>query len=186
MDKKNQLEKIAKEIENCRVCQKDKIGKAVPGEGNPDASIVFLGEAPGREEAKTGRPFVGRSGKFLRAIIKDIGIDEKEVYITSPVKYLPKRGTPSPKEIEHGKKHLIEQIKVINPKIIVVMGRVGVRAILGRDILMNQNHGQFIKENGILFFITFHPAAGIRFVRIKKLFIEDFKKLKNAVQNTCK
>src|SRR5581483_12509208 len=95
--KQKALDKIAKEIENCQVCQEDKIGIAVPGEGDPDADIVFLGEAPGKQEAQTGRPFIGRSGKLLRIVIKDAGIKEEDVYITSAVKYLPKRGTPTAK-----------------------------------------------------------------------------------------
>src|SRR2546425_9448635 len=106
IDKQTQLDKISKEIELCKVCKVGKTGKAVPGEGNPDAKIVFLGEAPGKKEAETGRPFVGRSGQLLRSLIKEVGLKEDEVYITSPVKYLPLRGTPTPQDIAHGKTHL--------------------------------------------------------------------------------
>src|SRR6185312_4665589 len=92
------LEEITKEIERCRVCKKDKIGKAVPGEGNANADIVFLGEAPGKKEAESGRPFIGPAGKVLRGLIKDAGLKDEDVYITSPVKYLPKYVTPTPED----------------------------------------------------------------------------------------
>src|ERR1043166_605202 len=100
MNKRKELERIAKEIASCKICKRNSIGKPVPGEGNPNARIIFVGEAPGKTEAATGRPFVGRSGKFLRTNIQKIGLnDVKDVYITSPVKYLPKRGTPDKRQI---------------------------------------------------------------------------------------
>src|SRR5437762_582030 len=108
MNKQKALDEIAKEIEKCEVCKVGKTGVAVPGEGNPDADIVFIGEAPGKTEAKTGKPFVGRSGQLLRSLIREIGLDDvKDVFITSPVKYLPLRGTPTPQDIAHGRVHLM-------------------------------------------------------------------------------
>ena len=86
MNKKKELLKIAREIEKCALCRKWGTGEPVPGEGNPEAKIVFIGEAPGRQEARTGRPFVGRSGKLLRAAILEAGLSDEDVYITSPVK----------------------------------------------------------------------------------------------------
>src|SRR5439155_10892820 len=114
MNKQEALDEIAREIEACQVCKEGKIGKAVPGEGNPDADIVFMGEAPGKTEAKTGRPFIGRSGQLLRSMIRDVlGLDDlKDVYITSPVKYLPEKVTPTPAEIAHGKTHLDKQLAI--------------------------------------------------------------------------
>ena len=92
----------------------------MPGEGNPDAHIIFLGEAPGKNEAATGRPFIGRSGQLLRKMIRSLGLKESDVFITRPVKYLPDRGTPSKEQIAHGRTHLTKQLTVINPKIIVL------------------------------------------------------------------
>src|SRR3989338_312208 len=97
--KRKQLEVIAMEIETCALCKQETSGKAVPGEGNADSSIVFIGEAPGNTEAACGRPFVGRSGRLLRTMIYSVGLKEEDVYITSPVKYLPDRGTPTPAQI---------------------------------------------------------------------------------------
>src|SRR5258706_16357604 len=98
IDKSAALKKIADEIARCAICKEGKSGLSVPGEGSSDAEIVFMGEAPGKTEAATGRPFVGRSGKLLRNMIRDAGLSEDEVFITSQVKYLPDRGTPTPSD----------------------------------------------------------------------------------------
>ncbi len=176
------LEEIAVEIDKCSECKKKKIGRSVPGEGNPDAKIVFLGEAPGREEAKTGRPFIGRSGKLLRFLITGIGLAEEEVFITSPVKYLPVYGTPKRTDIAHGKTHLLKQLDVIEPKIIVLLGNVARQSLLEKPVFLTREHGRTIKENNRTYFITFHPAAALRFPPLKKLLIEDFQKLKNLIK----
>ena len=182
MDKEAELSKIAKEIENCKICKQGKIGKAVAGEGNPDAKIVFVGEAPGRLEAETGRPFVGRSGKLLRSIIKNNGIDEKDIFIVNAVKYLPLKGTPSMQDISHGKIHLDKQLKIINPKLIVLLGRVAIQAILQEPISVKKDHGRVIEKNGVKYFITFHPSAGLRFPPLKELLIKDLGELKKVIK----
>lgn len=178
MNKQRELRKIEEEIKECTDCQKDKIGKPVVGEGNPNADIVFIGEAPGKLEAKTGRPFIGRSGKYLRQTIREIGLDEKDVYITSPVKYLPKRGTPTNEEIEHGKKHLERQLEIIDPKVIVLMGSVAALGVLGEKIKVLKKHGEIMERNGKKYLITFHPAYAIRFDRKKGQFKKDFQKIR--------
>ncbi|MFI5265184.1 MAG: uracil-DNA glycosylase family protein [Candidatus Levyibacteriota bacterium] len=181
MDKTKKLEKISKEIENCSECKKNKVGKAVVGEGDPDADIVFIGEAPGRTEAETGRPFVGRSGKLLRKLINEAGLKEKDVYITSPVKYLPIYVTPTPQDIAHGKTHLDRQIKIIDPKIIVLLGNVAVQGVLSRKVQASKEHGRIIEEHSRKYFITVHPAAALRFKKFKVLLEEDFKNLKKLL-----
>src|SRR5437870_9883966 len=108
MNKQQALDKIAEEIEHCEICKAEKSGVAVPGEGNPDADIVFIGEAPGKQEAKTGKPFIGPAGKVLRSLLESIGIHDEDVYITSPVKYLPIYVTPKQSDIEHGRIHLFK------------------------------------------------------------------------------
>ncbi|HYE22083.1 MAG TPA: uracil-DNA glycosylase, partial [Verrucomicrobiae bacterium] len=168
--KLKQLNRIAKEIQACRLCKRNKIGLPVPGEGNPDARIVFIGEAPGKTEARTGRPFVGRSGRLLRQMINSIGLsDTKDVYITSPVKYLPSHGTPTPQEITHGKIHLNNQLNVINPKVIVLLGNVAVQAVLGMKLPILKDHGKIIEIAGRKHLITLHPAAVLRFPKYNKL-----------------
>jgi uracil-DNA glycosylase len=182
MNKTTKLEEIAKEIENCNLCKQEKSGMAVPGEGNPDADVVFIGEAPGKKEAATGRPFIGRSGQLLRSLIREIGFDdEKDVYITSPVKYLPDRGTPTSADIAHGRTHLMKQFAVIQPKVVMLLGRVAAEGVLERKVAVSSEHGKIIEEkDGIKYFLTYHPAAALRFPnKFKKLLQEDFKRLKS-------
>jgi DNA polymerase len=179
MDKQKALDKIAKQIAACRICRQDKIGLPVPGEGNSNAKIVFIGEAPGKTEAKTGKPFVGRSGKLLRELIRSVGLDDmRDVYITSPVKYLPKHGTPTPAEIRHGRQHLNDQMAVIRPKLMVLMGSTAVQAVLEEKVPVLSRHGQIVERAGQRFFLTLHPAAALRFQKFKALILKDFKKLK--------
>jgi len=181
MTKDQKLQAIAHEIENCDVCKKDKHGMAVPGEGNADADIVFVGEAPGRTEAETGRPFIGRSGKLLRSLIREAGLLEKDVYITSPVKYLPDYITPKPSDIEHGFTHFGKQLDVIEPKVTVLLGRVACLAVLKKNVSVVLDHGKIIEDSGRKYYITVHPAAALRFKKMKALLLEDFEKLKLIV-----
>lgn len=141
MTKQQRLQDIAHEIENCRECKLGTTGKAVPGEGNPDARIIFVGEAPGKQEATTGRPFIGRSGQLLRDEIKEIGLNEKNIFITSVGKYLPSKGTPSLSQIQHDREHLLTQLAIIRPKVVVLLGSVAVQGVLGEKIAIKTMHG---------------------------------------------
>lgn len=181
MNKKAELEKIVKTIEHCEVCKKDKSGLPVPGEGNSDADIVFLGEAPGKNEAKTGRPFIGRSGQLLRKMIRESGLREEDVFITSPVKYLPDRGTPTKDDIKHGRIHLSKQLEIINPKIIVLLGATAVYAMLDRVIPILKVHGTIVTQDRRKYLITLHPAAVLRFPKYAYMMKEDFIQLKKIV-----
>lgn len=180
MTKSQKLEQVAEEIRMCKVCKKNKHGLAVVGEGSPDAKIMFIGEAPGRTEAATGRPFVGRSGKLLREAINSIGMKEEDVYITSPVKYLPDYVTPTDSDIEHGMTHLSKQIEIINPKVLVLLGRVAAQGVLGEKMLVNKSHGTIIERAGRKYFLSYHPAAAIRFQKFKQTFLSDFQKIKDV------
>ena len=151
------------------------------GEGDPDADIMFVGEAPGKNESTVGRPFIGRSGKLLRAMIAELGLNEADVYITSPVKYLPEYGTPKLRDIEHARIHFNEQIDIISPKIIVLLGSTAAQAVLGEKIPTLKNHGKVIEKDDRTYFLTLHPAAALRFQKFKILLSEDFKKLKDLV-----
>lgn len=176
--KQKLLDNIAKEIENDKIGKRNTIGKAVPGEGNPDAAIVFVGEAPGRKEALSGKPFVGPAGKILRQGLADIGLEAEDVFITSAYKYLPKQITPTLAQIEHGKKFLYQQLDVIGPEIIVLLGRVAVLSVLGRNVQMTKEHGTVIEQDNRKYFLMLHPAATLHQFRLRNDFIEDFRKLK--------
>lgn len=180
-DKQKKLDKIAKQIENCVICKKGKIGKAVPGEGDSNADIVFIGEAPGKKEAATGRPFIGRAGKVLRGLIKGAGLKDEDVFITSPVKYLPVYVTPKPGDIEHGRTHLLEQFKVIEPKVVVLLGNVAVQALLHEKMAIAKEHGKIIKRDGITYLIAYHPAAPLYNPKVRVELEKDFKKLKKLI-----
>lgn len=182
MDKKEALDRLSGEIEKCGICSEDSSGKAVFGEGDANAKIVFVGEAPGKEEAKTGRPFVGRSGQFLRSLISRIGLKESEIYITSPVKYLPNKGTPTKKQIEHSRGHFLRQLEIINPKLIVLLGATAALATLNEKIPVNKRHGQVIERDSKYYFLTFHPAAPLRFPPLRKTMEQDFQKLGKLVK----
>ena len=184
MDKAEALVLIAQEIEQCELCKQNTIGVAVPVEGNPNADVIFIGEAPGKQEAETGRPFIGRSGKLLRSLIREVGLDdEKDVYITSPVKYLPVHVTPTPKEIAHGRTHLMKQFAVIEPKLIVLLGSTAIQAVLEQKVPVMKEHGKIIEKDGKKYFLTIHPAAVLRNPPTRPVMLEDFKKLKAMLGN---
>jgi uracil-DNA glycosylase family 4 len=149
----------------CRLCRKGGSEMQVPGEGTADFPIMFVGEAPGKEEAKIGRPFVGRSGAFLRRMIREAGMEEGQVFITSPVHYLPDSGKPSPGMIEHGATHLRKQVEAIKPRLVVLLGKSACRALLGRSIEIAKQHGTVIEQDGISFLISFHPAYAMLYHR---------------------
>jgi len=181
MDKKNKLEKIRQSIKNCKNCPLWRGAvSAVPGEGPTNAKIIFIGEAPGREEDLSGRPFVGRSGKFLTKLIEGAGLKRETVFITSIVKHRPpKNRKPKKEEIRVCFPYLENQIKIINPKIIVLLGQTAFAPFFPGEKLRDFR-GKSVKKNGVKFFITYHPAAGIRFQKMKKIIEKDFKKLKSS------
>jgi DNA polymerase len=172
------LQKIAAEIEQCSECRKGGIGLPVPGEGTAEFSVMFIGEAPGKQEAGTGRPFVGRSGRLLRATIAGVGIIPEKAFITSPVHYQPETGKPSPAMIAHGVTHLRKQIAVINPRFLVLLGNSACRAVFGKSVEIAKQHGTIVEKDGIACLITFHPAYAMRFPEGRKKFVRDFGKLK--------
>ncbi len=176
--------KLKKQVDTCTICQKDSIGIAVFGEGNIDAKIMFVGEAPGKNEAREGRPFIGRSGKLLRQCIADVGLSEKDIYITSPVKYLPERGTPSKSQIQHAKTHFDLQVELIDPAIIVLLGKTAIFAVLQQDIPVLTQHGTIVKKNNRTYIVTIHPSAALRFPKYKSIIEADFNVMKTFLVKT--
>lgn len=178
MNKTDNHKSITTSILRCKICNANKVGKLVPGEGNPKANVMFVGEAPGKKEAETGRPFVGRSGKLLRTLIVQAGLKEKDVFITSALKYLPAHVTPKPGEIDHGRKHLFKQIEAINPKIIVLLGRFAVLSVLKKNVSIAKEHGKIIEQDGRTYLIAYHPAAALYTNAVSAKLKADFLKLK--------
>lgn len=183
LNKQTALDTIAREIEQSSWCKEQAVGRAVPGEGNPDAKVVFVGEAPGKKEAATGRPFIGRSGQLLRHAIEGAGLSVEEVYITSVGKYMPIKGKPTPRQIAHCRQYLLRQLDVINPRIVVLLGATAVHGVLQETLSVRTLHGTIREDKSRIYVITIHPAAALRFRAFREIFLEDFIKLKEIVSN---
>lgn len=157
----------------------------VPGEGSATAQIMLIGEAPGFEEAKQRRPFVGRSGKLLRQTLNDVGLKAEEVFISNIVKVRPPDNRdPTPKEIAAYKPFLDREIEIIKPQLIVTLGRFSMAKFLP-EVKISQVHGRLhkVKWSGQVLFILpmYHPAAALRAPQVKKSFVEDFAKIKKVL-----
>jgi len=176
------LQTIAHEIRVCTLCPLAKSRtNAVPGEGPASASLMFVGEAPGREEDAQGRPFVGHAGKVLNQALLNAGIERSEVYITSVVKCRPPNNRlPTKNEIESCvTAHLHRQIQSINPEIICLLGGTAAKAVLGKGRL-EAVRGRLI-ERDRKYFATYHPAGAGRNPAWHKAFWSDLKKLKGLL-----
>ena len=161
----------------CRLCE----GRTnvVPGEGNPNADIMFIGEGPGRDEDLQGRPFVGASGQLLDRMIHAIGMERTEVYIGNVVKCRPPMNrNPEPDEAEACMPYLRQQFLLIRPKIIVLLGKVACRYVLKTEAPISALRGSWIERKGIWFMPTYHPSALLRDPSKKREAWEDFKAVK--------
>lgn len=183
MSSQSQLNKIVQNIRTCRFCRLAKTRlNAVPGEGAYNAKIMFIGEAPGREEDKCGRPFVGPSGKYLNKLFDQAEIKRKNVYITSIIKCRPpKNRKPKKDEIKACLPWLEKQIGLIKPGLIILLGDTALKSIIGKG-RVSQLHGRFIEYKSRIYFITFHPASARRFPKIDKLMKNDFMILKSKLK----
>ncbi|MCS7213744.1 MAG: uracil-DNA glycosylase [Candidatus Calescibacterium sp.] len=179
-EKRKLLEDIAMRIINCKMCELHKERKkAVPGDGSPTARVVFVGEAPGYEEDKKGKPFVGKSGNLLMSKIKDIlGLDRSEVFITNIVRCRPPQNrTPEKNEIEKCSPYLLEELNIIDPQLVVALGAPAAKVLLMRDEKITELRGNFYKRSDYTVFVTFHPAYVLRNPGVMDIFNEDFKKI---------
>lgn len=154
------------------------------GEGSLNPKIYILGEAPGRNEDETGRPFVGRSGRFLRELIRNTGLVESDVYITSVVRYRPPGNrTPSPSQVAKYERYVNQELSIIQPRLIVTVGNVSLRKFRKEPIGKIHARPMKVEWLGHKFILVpmFHPAAALRNPKIKQLMIIDFKKLKKLL-----
>ncbi len=181
-EKKIELEKIAGEIRAFKGLEIARNAtQAVPGEGNPDAAMMFVGEAPGFNEDLQGRPFVGQAGKLLDKTLAGIGIDRQDVYITNIVKFRPPDNRdPFPDEIEACRDWLDRQIAIIDPKIIVTLGRFSMAKFMP-DVSISGVHGLPRMFGKYIIMPMYHPAAALRGGTVMNLFVQDFNKLKSLL-----
>jgi len=184
------LKTIAQNVKNCQKCVlAEKKNLAVPGEGNPKAEIMFIGEGPGEQEDKEGKPFVGRAGKFLEEMLAMINLKREDVFITNLVKCRPPGNRdPDPDEIEICiKNYLQKQIEVIKPKLIITLGRHALEVFIP-DKKISQVHGQpkrlINKETGKkqVYLPLYHPAAALYHNSLKNTLIKDFKKIPKILE----
>jgi DNA polymerase len=158
------LEQIAEEIRGHRPCGYECCEQAtnlVPGEGDPDAAIVVVGEAPGASEDKQGRPFVGQAGKLLAALLEDAGLTREDVFITNVVKGRPPGNRdPRPEEVAHSWPWLEAQLAVVEPELVVPLGRHALRRF-APDLKIGEAHGKPVEAGGRRLFPLYHPAAAL-------------------------
>lgn len=177
------LPQLQEMITKCKACPLYKgTTHAVPGSGSASADVMFVGEAPGRKEDLTGEPFVGAAGKFLNVMLESVGLQREDVFITSILKHRPPDNRdPKPAEIKACVPYLLEQIRQIKPKIIVLLGRHAMGFFLPGKVI-SEVHGRAQYASGVwggrqLFLPLYHPAAALYNPNMKKVHLEDFQKI---------
>jgi uracil-DNA glycosylase family 4 len=177
------LDEVCRLILRCPDCDLAQTRtRAVPGEGPADAEIMFIGEGPGYNEDKTGRPFVGPAGKFLEELLASIGLKRADVYITNVVKCRPPNNRdPLKDEIDACDKWLRQQIALIAPRLIVTLGRFSMAKFFPGESI-SRIHGQARSVDNRTVVPMFHPAAALHQERFRSLIVEDFKRLPGILE----
>lgn len=177
--KADQLEEIKQGVLDNKVCP-DLAASAtqlVFGDGNPDADIVFVGEAPGKNEDLQGKPFVGAAGKFLNEMLDTIGLKREDIYITNIVKYRPPENRdPLPAEKDAFLPYLQAQIEVIQPKLVIPLGRHSMNCFLP-DLQISKVHGQPKRFKGMVYLPLYHPAAALYNGGMRSTLLDDFARI---------
>ena len=155
----------------------------VPGEGNPDADVIFVGEGPGAEEDKQGRPFVGAAGKLLTQLIESIGWTREDVFIANIIKHRPPGNRdPLPMEIEAYTPWLDGQLRIIEPKLLVTLGRYSMEYFLGPGLSISKVHGQPKRKDERVIMPMYHPAAALYQGSLRPVLEADFKKITKVLE----
>jgi len=176
MEKK--IQKIKQQVTQCTKCELSKTrNNSVPGKGNYKADVIFVGEAPGKNEDMKGEPFIGIAGKRLSMALESAGITRDQVYITNIVKCRPpKNRIPTTTERDTCQNYLKKEIEIIKPKIICVLGNTAFNSLLdGKEII--KFRGKIVRKNNQLYFLTVHPAATIYNQKLISVLKKDIKKL---------
>ena len=172
----NNLEDVARLVRTCSDCplHRDRTN-AVPGEGPADAELMFIGEGPGFQEDKQGRPFVGPAGQFLEGLLASIRTSRQEVFIANMIKCRPPQNRdPSPVEISSCGKYLDRQIELVNPKLIVTLGRFSLGRFFPGETI-SRARGKVREKDGRFIYPVMHPAAALHRQELRSTIIEDFK-----------
>jgi uracil-DNA glycosylase family 4 len=174
------FETLRREILNCHRCALAKTrNHVIFGEGNPHAPVIIIGEAPGRDEDMQGRPFVGLSGQLLDKILAACGFNRTQhVFISNIIKCRPPGNrVPSPDEIRFCKPYLLQQIDLIDPKILILLGATALKTMVGAEMRITSVRGSWINWDGRLAMPVYHPSALLRNPALKRDTWEDFKKI---------
>ena len=182
-----QWEILQNECLACHACTlAEQRTHVVFGTGTPEAEVLFIGEAPGANEDEQGLPFVGRAGQLLDDMLLMIGLHREHVYITNSVKCRPPQNRdPLPTESEACMPWLREQFKLLQPKIVVCLGRIASQRMIRTDFSVTKEHGTFVQKNGVWFMGTFHPAALLRQAQNKPAAFADFAALREKIHEVC-
>ncbi|OGC50509.1 hypothetical protein A2716_04880 [candidate division WWE3 bacterium RIFCSPHIGHO2_01_FULL_40_23] len=182
MNKVDVLRQIEKAVVSCKKCRLCKSAtRAVPGEGNPNSQIAFIGEAPGYNEDQQGRPFVGRAGKMLEEMLRSIGLKREDVWIGNIIKHRPPENRdPMVDEVRACSPYLDSQLRAISPKVVVPLGRFALE-FFDKDGKISKDHGVPKKVGNKIIFPLYHPAAALRNPAVEKILRTEFKKIKEVM-----
>jgi len=187
-NKQEQLDELNKKMAECSQCVlRRTCNRVVPGEGSADAEIMFIGEGPGKKEDELGRPFVGAAGKFLDEMLGLINLKREDVYIANVVKCRPPENRdPLPEEVETCWPWLMEQIKIIDPKLIVTLGRHSMEKFLPNQKI-SMVHGKAMRREipeigRRVFYTLYHPAAALYNGSMREVLIKDFKRIPKVLE----
>lgn len=183
MTKEDLLTQIAKAVQGCRKCRLYRTAtQAVPGEGSAGARVVFVGEAPGFNEDQQGRPFVGRAGQLLEELLSEIGLKRPDVWIGNVIKHRPPENRdPMLDELRSCRSYVFDQIKAINPRIVVTLGRFAMEVFLPQAKI-SAVHGHPFRVSGRVIFPLYHPAAALRSESVLRELRSDFRRLPAVVK----
>lgn len=173
------MEELEKQTENCRGCKLWSTRQNIVfGTGDVNAKVMFIGEGPGADEDSQGEPFVGRAGKLMNCAFDVVGIKRQNVYIANIVKCRPPHNRdPEADEVFSCMNILRNQVMIIKPKIIVLLGRIALTNILGKDYKIKESRGRWVEKKGIMYLPTWHPAALLRDETKKIDFIKDLQEV---------
>ena len=177
--KQKALDQIKADIIKANICPDlAKTAKQlVFGDGSPDAQLVFIGEAPGKNEDEQGIPFVGAAGKFLQEMLSSIGLKREDVYITNIVKYRPPNNRdPLPEEKQAFLPFLVRQLEVLSPKLVITLGRHSMDSLLP-NLKISEAHGKTVRYKGQVYLPLFHPAAALYNGGLRQTLLDDFARI---------
>lgn len=182
------LKEFYEEIKNCQKCPLSKERThLVFGEGNENAEIMFVGEAPGYYEDKEGKPFIGQAGKLLSELLTSINLTREDIYIANVLKCRPPQNRdPQPQEVETCKPYLFKQIEIIKPRAICTLGNFATQTILEKKVGISKVRGQYFQVKNFFVFPLFHPAAVLHQNGLLEPLKEDFRKLKEFLNSGIK